>query len=61
MKNIKKVLLVLVVLTVLSFLTSRYFVSVNDVSYVLFKSIYNWILYIGVLPLMTFILVKEKK
>jgi len=61
MKNVKKVLLALVAVTVLSFLSSRYFVSVNDVSYVLFKSIYNWVLYIGVLPLMTFILVKEKK
>ena len=61
MKNVKNVLLVLVVLTVLSFLTSRYFASINDSSYVLFKSIYNWILYTGVLPLTTFIILKDKK
>jgi pheromone shutdown protein TraB len=61
MKNVKNVLLVLVSLTVLSFLASRYFVSVNDSTSVLCKAIQNWVLYIGVLPLITFIILKDKK
>jgi hypothetical protein len=61
MKNVKNVLLVLVVLSALSLSVSKYYAINLDSSCFLFKSISNWILHFGILPLITFILIKDKK
>jgi len=61
MKNLKNILLVLVVLAALSFVATRYYANNMDTGCYLFQRISNYILYFGILPIMTFILIKDKK